>query len=120
MRGTAFRDEIEAAVRPAGFSLTPRAELDGVRLIASLTFDGHGPAILPATAVPQFLRSQWASVPVPGLPRRQVGLASRRRGLMPAPARALRAIVMELVAAEISGGHRPGLHPPGEPDGPVP
>ncbi|HZU74850.1 MAG TPA: LysR family transcriptional regulator [Acidimicrobiales bacterium] len=114
MRGTAFRDEIDDAVRPAGFSLTPRAELDGVRLIASLTFDGHGPAVLPATAVPGFLRSQWASVPVRGLPRRQVGLASRRRGLLPAPARALRAIVVEAVQAELAAGRRPGIHPPGE------
>ena len=35
-------------------------ELDGVRLIASLAFDGYGPAILPATAVPGHLRGRAA------------------------------------------------------------
>jgi DNA-binding transcriptional LysR family regulator len=35
--GTSFRDELDQAVRPQGITLTPRAELDGVRLIASPT-----------------------------------------------------------------------------------
>ena len=35
----------------AAVHLHPRAELDGVRLIASLTLQGYGPAILPATGV---------------------------------------------------------------------
>ena len=62
--GTAFRAEIDTAVRPAGVTLRGRAELDGVRLLASLTFEGYGPAILPATAVPPHLRPRfrwWAS-----------------------------------------------------------
>ena len=36
---------------PPACRLRPRAELDGVRLIASLTLQGYGPAILPATGV---------------------------------------------------------------------
>ncbi|MGH9208193.1 MAG: LysR family transcriptional regulator, partial [Acidimicrobiales bacterium] len=47
-QGTTYRDELDAAVRPVGVSLSPIAELDGMRLIASLVFEGYGPAILPA------------------------------------------------------------------------
>jgi DNA-binding transcriptional LysR family regulator len=64
-------------------------ELDGVRLIASLAFDGYGPAILPATAVPGHLRGRFSVLPVTGLPRRRVGVAQRRRGLPSAPVRAV-------------------------------
>ena len=54
--GTAFRDELDAVTRPLGITLLPAAEIDGLRLIASLTFEGYGPAILPATAIPSYLR----------------------------------------------------------------
>ena len=95
--GTSFRDELDQAVRPQGITLTPRAELDGVRLIASLTFDGHGPAILPATAVPEYLRREWRLVQVRGIPRRRIGVAQRSRGLPSAPARALLSILHDVV-----------------------
>ncbi len=95
--GTSFRDELDLAVRPRGITLTPRAELDGVRLIASLTFDGHGPAILPATAVPDYLRRQWRLVQVRGIPRRRIGVAQRSRGLPSAPARALLSILYDVL-----------------------
>ncbi len=62
--GTAFRDELDAVTRPLGITLLPAAEIDGLRLIASLTFEGYGPAILPATAIPSYLRSQFHPVPV--------------------------------------------------------
>jgi DNA-binding transcriptional LysR family regulator len=95
--GTAFRDELDQAVGPLGIRLAPRAELDGVRLIASLTFDGYGPAILPATAVPGYLRRQWRLVKVNGIPRRRIGVAQRSRGLPSAPARALLSILHDVV-----------------------
>jgi len=95
--GTSFRDELDEAARPQGIILTPRAELDGVRLIASLTFDGHGPAILPATAVPEYLRREWRLVQVSGIPRRRIGVAQRSRGLPSAPARALLSILHDVV-----------------------
>jgi DNA-binding transcriptional LysR family regulator len=95
--GTSFRDELDQAVRPQGITLTPRAELDGVRLIASLTFDGHGPAILPATAVPEYLRRDWRLVQVKGIPRRRIGVAQRSRGLPSAPARVLLSILHDVV-----------------------
>jgi DNA-binding transcriptional LysR family regulator len=87
--GTPFRGEIDAAVKPAGIRLRPRVELDGVRLLASLTFEGYGPAVLPATAVPPHLRARFRLVHVEGLPPRRVGIAQRSRGLPSAPARAV-------------------------------
>ena len=86
---TALRDEIDGALARAGVILHPAMELDGIRMIASLTFDGYGPAILPATAVPRHMRERFALVPLEGLPRRRVGVAQRRRGLPSAPTRAV-------------------------------
>jgi DNA-binding transcriptional LysR family regulator len=107
---TALRDEIDAALRQAGVSLTPALELDGIRMIASLTFDGFGPAILPATAVPTHMRERFELVPLEGFPRRKVGVAQRRRGLPSAPTRA----VIDILNAVANDPHeRPhGLHPP--------
>jgi LysR family hydrogen peroxide-inducible transcriptional activator len=106
--GTALRDEIDAAVQPAGLTLRPSMELDGIRLIASLTFDGYGPAILPATAVSSHLRGQFVLVTLEGFPRRRVGVALRRRGMPSAPTRALLDI---LRAAVLEPGNLPeGLH----------
>jgi len=104
--GTPFRGEIDAAVKPAGVRLRPRAELDGVRLLASLTFEGYGPALLPASAVPPHLRQRFRLVAVDGLPPRRVGIAQRSRGLPSAPARAVLDTVRELMLT-------PGLLPPG-------
>jgi DNA-binding transcriptional LysR family regulator len=96
--GTTFRSEIDAAVKPAGVRLRPRAELDGVRLLASLTFEGYGPAVLPATAVPPHLRPRFRLVAVEGLPPRRVGVAQRSRGLPSAPARVVLDTLRQLVA----------------------
>jgi DNA-binding transcriptional LysR family regulator len=96
--GTAFRDELDAVTRPLGITLLPAAEIDGLRLIASLTFEGYGPAILPATAIPSFLRDQFHPVSIEGLPRRRVGVAQRSRGLPSAPTRALNELLEAVVA----------------------
>jgi DNA-binding transcriptional LysR family regulator len=108
--GTAFRNEVEKAAADAGIILVAKADLDGVRLIASLTFDGYGPAILPATAVPSTMQDRWQRINVAGLPRRRVGIAARRRGLPSAPARAVLAVLDEIVAADVDS-HQ-GLHHP--------
>ena len=71
----------------AGIELRAKAEVDGLRLIATLAFQGFGAAIVPATAAPDWLEGSWRRVPVDGLARRSVGLARRSRGLLPAPAR---------------------------------
>jgi LysR family hydrogen peroxide-inducible transcriptional activator len=106
--GTALREEIDAALQPAGVVLRPSMELDGLRMIASLTFDGYGPAILPATAVPGHLRDQFTLLPLEGFPRRQVGVALRSRGLPSAPTRAL--IDLLYVVVQDPGPLPEGLH----------
>ena len=108
LSGTALRDELDEAAAAAGITLVPRIELDGLRTLASLVFDGYGPALLPATAVPRHLRDRFTSVEVRGLGRRHVGLAVRRHGLPAAPSRAVRLVLEELVAA---GALPQGLHP---------
>jgi LysR family hydrogen peroxide-inducible transcriptional activator len=107
--GTALRAEIDSATVPARVELRPAMELDGVRLIASLAFDGYGPAILPATAVPGHLRGRFSVIPVSGLPRRRVGVAQRRRSLPSAPARAVIDVLGVVVRDALSMPE--GIHP---------
>jgi LysR family hydrogen peroxide-inducible transcriptional activator len=107
--GTAFRDDLDAACGGAGVSLRPKAEIDGVRLLASLTFEGHGPAILPATALPAWLNDRWHAVAVDGLPRRHIGVAQRRLGLPAAPARAVHGLLRELLDESVD--LPVGIHP---------
>jgi DNA-binding transcriptional LysR family regulator len=107
--GTALRAEIDSATVPARITLRPAMELDGVRLIASLAFDGYGPAILPATAVPGHLRGRFPVLPVDGLPRRRVGVAQRRRGLPSAPVRAVVDVLSVVVNDVLSMPE--GIHP---------
>jgi LysR family hydrogen peroxide-inducible transcriptional activator len=112
---TALRDDIDRALRGADVTLRPALELDGIRMIASLTFDGFGPAILPATAVPRHMRERFELVSLEGFPRRLVGVALRRRGLPSAPTRA----VIDILNAIANDPHdRPlGLHPLAEAKG---
>ncbi len=107
--GTAFRDELDREAAAAGIELRAKAEVDGLRLIATLAFQGFGAAIVPATAAPDWLVGRWCRVPIDGLARRSVGLARRSRGLLPAPARALREEVLRVVATE--GASTDGVHP---------
>jgi LysR family hydrogen peroxide-inducible transcriptional activator len=108
--GTPFRAEIDSAVKPSGVRLHPLAELDGVRLIASLAFEGYGPALLPATAVPGHLRPRFRLVAVDGLPRRQVGLVVRSRGLPSAATRAALTTLRDVLSDSTKLPE--GIHPP--------
>jgi DNA-binding transcriptional LysR family regulator len=108
--GTSYRDELDALTRPLGITLLPAAEIDGLRLIASLTFEGYGPSILPATAIPAILADRFRPVPITGLPRRKVGVAQRSRGLPSAPTRALIELLHTTVAQP--DGQPQGLHLP--------
>ena len=110
MPGTVLRNEIDAVVGPTGVTLHPSIELDGVRMLASLTFDGYGPSILPAAAVPEHLRSQFRLLPLQGFPRRGVGIVLRSRGMPSAPTRVLIDVLHETVR---DCAHMPGLHPVG-------
>src|SRR5262245_13753333 len=95
--GTGLRQEIDAEASREGIELAPLAEIDGVRLLTSLALDGFGATIVPATALPGWLKGDWVRVPVPGLAPRQVGLA-RRRHVQPSPAaRAVADVLREVV-----------------------
>jgi DNA-binding transcriptional LysR family regulator len=78
---TPFRREIDDAFAAAGLRAQAKVEVDGLRLLASLAFAGFGAAIVPASAAPGWIGGDWTRVPVEGLGRRKVGLASRRRGM---------------------------------------
>ena len=105
--GTAFRGRDRRRHQAAGVRLRPLIEVDGVRLLASLAFDGHGPALLPSTAVPAFLRSRVRLVTVDGMARRHVGLATRGRGLPSAPARAVISVLRERGVESGAASKRP-------------
>lgn len=96
--GTSIRSDLDRAARALGLTLTAKAELDGLRLIASLAFEGFGAAVLPVTAVPGWMGGPWRRVAIDRLGRRQVGIARRRRGMPSTPARALREVVADIVA----------------------
>ena len=110
--GTAFRDELDVQAAAIGVRLRTRAEVDGMRLLASLVIAGFGAAILPASAVPpvpEGAGEPWRVVAMEGLQPRTVGLAQRRRGLLSSPAAAVRDLLLDVVAAGVA--ERPGLHP---------
>jgi DNA-binding transcriptional LysR family regulator len=98
--GTAFRDVLDVQAAAAGVRLRARAEVDGMRLLASLVIAGFGAAVLPASAVPSVppgTGEPWRTIVVDGLEPRTVGLAQRRRGLLSTPAAAVRDLLLEVV-----------------------
>lgn len=95
--GTAFRDEIETDARRARIKLRARAEIDGLRLLSSLAFQGYGPALLPASAAPTHLSGAWVRIPVDGLSPRAVGMAITRRSPPSAPTRTVIETIAHLV-----------------------
>lgn len=108
--GTAFRDDLDVDAARAGVTLVAQAEVDGMRLLATLAFAGFGPAVLPATAAPPSIADgPWRRVEVAGLTPRSVGIATRRRALASAPARAVAGLLHEIVAGE--GAGHPGVRP---------
>ncbi len=96
--GTALRDEIDAELAHEGVQVHPSMELDGVRLIASLTLDGYGPAILPASSISGAMRERFSALPLHGISRRRVGIAVRRRALPSAPVRAVIDVLRGIMA----------------------
>lgn len=108
-QGTAFRDDLDLDADESGVVLRPLAEVDGMRLLATLAFGGYGPAVLPATAAPPTMaEGPWRRVAVADLTPRSVGIAVRRRALLSSPARAVREVLREVVAEE--GPLHPGVH----------
>jgi len=105
--GVAFRDALDADLREYGVELTPKAEVDGMRLLASLAADGFGAAVLPATAT--VTTAAWKRVPVRNLTPRQVGLVSNRRVPLSATNRAVRKVLFDVVKTHATD--QDGIHP---------
>ena len=106
-RGSALRRVLDRATLGVGAELLPQVEIDGVRLMASLAFEGYGAAIVPATAIPRWLDGDFQRITVPELPRRTVGWVQRRR---PSPGAATRSVfdaLREVLAEE--GAQQPGV-----------
>ena len=106
--GTALRRIIDRAASGVGAELIAQSEIDGVRLLASLAFEGYGAAIVPATAIPRWLKGDFRRITVPELPRRVVGWVQRRRPAPGAPTRALASVMRDVIA--LQGEKQPGVH----------
>ena len=106
--GTALRRVIDRAAGAVDTQLVAQAEIDGVRLLASLAFEGYGAAIVPATAIPRWLKADFKRVTVPELPRRVVGWVQRKRPTPSAPTRALAEVLRDVI--EKQGPKQPGVH----------
>ncbi len=106
--GTGLRRIIDRAAGAVDTTLIAQAEIDGVRLLASLAFEGYGAAIVPATAIPRWLKGDFKRIAVPELPRRVVGWVQRRRPVPNAPTKALLEVLCEII--ERQGPKQPGVH----------
>jgi len=105
-QGTPFRDELDRAAATAGVTLRAKAEVDGIRLLTTLAFEGFGPAVVPSTAAPPWMDATCRRVAVDGLLPRSVGLARNQRGRLSAPARAVQDAIRDIVNdADHSGIH---------------
>jgi LysR family hydrogen peroxide-inducible transcriptional activator len=109
--GTSFRSDLDRAATAAGITLQPKVELDGLRLIASLAFEGFGAAVLPSAAIPRWLTGSEAfrRISITDAGTRQVSVARRRRGLPSAPVRALHEVIVDVMREQASV--KLGIHP---------
>jgi LysR family hydrogen peroxide-inducible transcriptional activator len=106
-RGTAQRRILDRAAGAHGVALRSQAEIDGVRLMTSLAFEGFGAAIVPASAIPGWLQGDFVRITVPELPRRVVGWVQRPR---PRPNRATLAVRdAALGIVQRHGNKQPGV-----------
>ncbi len=105
---SAMRRVLDSAAKQAGIRFTTSAEIDGVRLQASLAFDGFGATIVPRSAAPNWLSGPWVLIQIDGMPRRQVGLAQRRHSQLSAPANALLSVIDEALSS--SAEQYPEIH----------
>jgi len=106
--GAPLRRVLDRAAANVGVTLRAQAEIDGVRLLASLAFDGFGATIVPATAVPKWLEGDFDRIRVPDLPRRVVAFVRRRRPSPSAPTLAALAALRTVVVNRAS--LQPGVH----------
>ena len=93
--GVPFRDGIDKDLECHGIKLTSKAEVDGMRLLASLATDGFGAAILPATAAQG--SGKWKRIQLEGFTRRVVGLATNKRVPLSATTRVVRDVLRNMI-----------------------
>ena len=106
--GSALRRVLERSAATNNIHLRAQAEIDGVRLMASLALDGFGAAIVPATAIPTWLTGSFRRLAVPGLPRRVVASIRRRRPVSSAPTLATLNTLRHVVDEQAE--RQPGVH----------
>ena len=106
--GTTFRDAIDQELETVGVRLQAAAEVDGLRLLASLAYQGYAPALLPASAVSGYPAGDWSLVHVDGLARRSVGLVRNRRTTPSMPVMATKDVLCDVIR-EIAP-RQPGIH----------
>jgi hypothetical protein len=107
-KGAALRRVLDRAAASVDVTLRAQAEIDGVRLLASLAFDGYGAAIVPATAAPKQMEGDFRRITVPELPRRVVAWVRRRRPAPSAATAALARVLVEVVRTHSE--EQPGVH----------
>ncbi len=115
--GTPFRQTIDQAFAAQGLVALPKLEVDGLRLLASLSFQGFGIAIVPASAAPGWIGGEWTRRTIDGLPRRQAATALRRRGTPSAATKAVLDQIRAIVARDSED--LLGIHLPPNDDSPV-
>ena len=101
--GSALRRILDRAASDADVTLRAQTEADGVRLLATLAVEGHGPTIVPPTAIDRPHDSSARIAVVDGLPRRSVGWVRRRRPNA-APATSGVQLVLRDVLSELAPG----------------
>jgi DNA-binding transcriptional LysR family regulator len=85
-----------------------QAEVDGMRLLASLAFQGFGAAIIPSGAAPSYVGGEWTIVAVDELAPRSVGSSGEPARCCRARPRAREAVI-DVVAEQLAV--RAGIHP---------
>ena len=98
LTGTPTRNEVNEACARLGLTLRPQLEIDGIRTLASLCFDGLGYAILPASSIPPHLREEFHGIPIAELPQRRVALVLPPYGVPSAPTWAVHQLIKSVVA----------------------
>jgi DNA-binding transcriptional LysR family regulator len=105
---SAYRAVVDRAAEASEVVLHPVAEIDGVRLLATMVAAGHAAAVLPATAVAGWAEDVCHIRPIDGLPPRTIGLARVATVSEGMAARAVRFLVTEVVAQQLDAVA--GLH----------
>jgi len=107
--GTAFRRVLDRLAAAKEVTLKAHAEIDGVRLLASLAFEGYGAAIVPSSAIPQWLEGPFSRIAIDERPQRTVGWVQRRRPAVNSATRAIFNVTTETLR-NIRPQHSPGIH----------